>query len=163
MGVFRYAPLVEWALVCLAAWRLFAGIRSGLKTHCSVLLQEADWRKHVQQIADRQGLDFVHLGDIQHRFVTQGDRDTLLIYLALLLNDNRLHVDEINRILHTLINHQDMKMPWFAFGWEQRRILKQNQKKRQHILDEIVENLKAIAYPVYQKIKENTNEGNKPG
>jgi len=55
VGVFRYAPLIEWVLVCIAAWRLFKGIKSGLKTHCAVILQEADWRKHVQQIADRQG------------------------------------------------------------------------------------------------------------
>lgn len=162
VGIFRYAPLIEWLLVCLAAWRLFKGIKSGLKTHCSVELQEADWRKHVQQIADRQGLDFIHLGDIQQRFVSQGDRDSLLIYLVLLLNDNGLPVAEINQILHPLINHQDAKMPWFAFGWEQRRILRRNEKKRQPILKEIMENLKAIASPAYQKIKERTDEKNEP-
>lgn len=163
VGVFRYAPLIEWILVCLAAWRLFKGIKSGLQTHCSVELQEADWRKHVQQIADRQGLDFIHLGDIQQRFVSQGDRDSLLIYLVLLLNDNGLPVTETNRILHPLINHQDAKMPWFAFGWEQRRILRRNEKGRQRILEEIMENLKAIASPAYQKIKERTDEKNEPG
>jgi hypothetical protein len=154
VGVFRYAPLVEWGLVCFAAWRLFRGIKSGLKTHCAVELQEADWRKHVQQITDRQGADFIHLGDIQHGFVTQGDRDALLIYLTLLLNENRLPVAEISRILHPIINHQDVKMPWFAFGWEQRRVLRRNEKERQRILDTIVENLKDIADPIYQKIKE---------
>jgi len=163
VGVFRYAPLIEWVLVCIAAWRLFKGIKSGLKTHCAVLLQEADWRKHVQQIADRQGLDFIHLGDIQHGFVTRGDRDSLLIYLTLLLNDNRLPVTEINQILHPLINHQDAKTPWFAFGWEQRRILRRNEKERQRILDEIMENLNAIASPAYQKIKERTDEKNESG
>jgi hypothetical protein len=151
VGVFRYAPLIEWVLVCIAAWRLFKGIKSGLKTHCAVILQEADWRKHVQQIADRQGVDFIHLGDIQQHFVSQGDRDSLLIYLTLLLNDNGLPVAEIDRILHPLINHKDTKMPWFAFGWEQQRILKQNQKERQRILDEVMENLKVIAYPAYQR------------
>ncbi len=163
VGVFRYAPLIEWVIVCIAAWRLFEGIKSGLKTHCAVLLQESDWRKHVQQIADRQGLDFIHLGDIQHGFVTQGDRDALLIYLVLLLNDNSLPVAEINRILHPLISHQDAKMPWFAFGWEQRRILRRNEKERQRILNEIMENLKAITSPAYQKIKERTDEKNEPG
>ena len=163
VDVFRYAPLIEWVLVCFAAWRLFKGIKSGLETHCSALLQEADWRKHVQQISDRQGLDFIHLGDIQHGFVTQGDRDALLVYLVLLLNDNRLPVAEISRILHPLISHRDVKMPWFAFGWEQQRTLRQNEKERQRILDEIMENLKDIANPTYQKIKERTNEANEPG
>lgn len=163
VGIFRYAPFIEWVLVCLAAWRLFKGIKSGLKTHCSVELQEADWRKHVQQIADRQGLDFIHLSDIQQRFVSQGDRDSLLIYLVLLLNDNGLPVAEINQILHPLINHQDVKIPWFAFGWEQRRILRRNEKERRPILEEIMENLKAIASPAYQKIKERTDEKNEPG
>ncbi len=163
VDVFSYAPLIEWVLVCIAAWRLFRGIKSGLKTHCSVELQEADWRKHVQQIADRPGLDFIRLGDIQQRFVSQGDRDSLLIYLVLLLNDNGLPVAEINQILHPLINHQDAKMPWFAFGWEQRRILRRNKKERQRILEEIMENLKAIASPAYQKIKERTDEKNESG
>jgi len=163
VGVFRYAPLIEWVLVCIVAWRLFKGIKSGLKTHCAVILQEADWRKHVQQITDRQGLDFIHLGGIQHGFVTLGNRDALLTYLVLLLNDNRLPVAEISRILHPLINHQDAKMPWFAFGWEQRRILRQNEKRRQRILDDIMENLEDIAYPAYQKIKERNDEKNEPG
>ena len=160
---FRYAPLIEWGLVCIAAWRLFKGIKTGLNTHCAVTLQEADWRKHVQQITDRQGTDFTHLGDIQHGFVNQADRDALLIYLTLLLNENRLPLDEISRILHPLINQQDAKMPWFAFGWEQRRVLMRNEKERRRILDEIMENLKDIANPVYQKIKERKDEANEPG
>ncbi|MFC1942231.1 hypothetical protein ACFLWU_03325 [Chloroflexota bacterium] len=163
VGVFRYAPLIEWVLVCFAAWRLFTGIKSGLKTHCAVLLQEADWRKHVQQTDDRQGLDFINLGDIQHRFVTQGARDSLLVYLVTLLNDNRLPVAEINRILHSLINHQDAKIPWFAFGWEQQRTMRRNEKERKRILSEIMENLKDIANPAYQKIKERIDETNEPG
>ena len=162
VGIFPYAPLIEWAVVCFVAWRLFSGIRSGLQTRCSVLLQEADWQKHVQQIANRQGLDFIHLANIQQRFVSQGDRSALLIYLTLLLNDNGLHIDELNWILHPLINHQDMELPWFAFGWEQRRILRQNKENRQRILDGIIENLKTIAYPAYKRIKEQTNEEIKP-
>ena len=153
VGIFPHAPLIEWAVVCFAAWRLFAGIRSGLQTRYSILLQEADWQKHVQQIANRQGLDFIHLGNIQQRFVREGDRDALLIYLTLLLNDNGLHIDELNRILHPLINHHDTGLPWFAFGWEQRRILGQNQENRQRILDGIIENLKTIVYPAYQQMK----------
>jgi len=163
VGAFRYAPLVEWVIVCIVAWRLFRGIKVGLKTHCAVSLQEADWRKHVQEITERQGADFIHLGDIQHDFVTQGDRDALLIYLVLLLNDNRLPVAEISRILHPLINHHDMKMPWFAFGWEQQRVLRRNEKERQRILDEIMESLEDIANPVYKKIKERNDETNELG
>jgi hypothetical protein len=163
VSVFRYAPLIEWGVVCIAAWRLFRGIKSGLKTHCAVVLQEADWRKHVQHITDRQGTDFIHLGDIQHGFVTQGDRDALLVYLVLLLNENRLPVAEISQILHPLINHQDAKTPWFAFGWEQQRVLRRNEKERQRILDEIMENLKDIANPVYQRIKERNDEAHELG
>jgi len=54
-------------------------------------------------------------------------------------------------------------MPWFAFGWEQRRILRRSEKERQRILKEIMENLKAIASPAHQKIKERTDEKNEPG
>ncbi len=163
VGVFRYAPLVEWGIVCFLGWRLFSGIKSGIKIRCSVALQEADWQKHVQLISNLQGTDFPHLGEIQDVYIEDSSRDALLIYLTLLLKDNKVSLEEINRILHPLINYQDAKMPWFAFGWEQHRVLKQNEKNRRLNLGDIMANLKYIMNPANQKIEEQTDEENKPG
>jgi hypothetical protein len=86
-----------------------------------------------------------------------------LIYLTLLLHSNKMAAEEITRILHPLINHQDAKVPWFAFGWEQQRVIKKNEQNRHLILGEIIANLEYIMNPANQKIKEHTDEANKPG
>ena len=163
VDIFRYAPLVEWGIVCLLGWRLFSGIKSGIRIRCAVDLQEADWQKHVQLISNLQGTDFPHLGEVQDVFIVDSGRDALLIYLTLLLNNNKVSSEEINRILHPLINYRDAKMPWFAFGWEQQRVLKQNKKNRRIILGDIMANLKYIMNPASQKIEEHTDEKSKLG
>jgi hypothetical protein len=155
---FKYAPIVEWALVCLVGWRLFSGIKNGIRLRCAVDVNETDWQKHVQLINNLLGADFPYLKEIQEAFVADGGRDSLLIYLTLLLHDNKVPPEEIHRILHPLINHQDAKMPWFAFGWEQQRTLKRNETSRRLILGEIIANLNYILNPASRKIEEHAHE-----
>jgi hypothetical protein len=155
---FKYAPIVEWALVCLIGWRLFSGIKNGIRLRCAVDVNETDWQKHVQLINNLLGADFPYLKEMQEAFVVDGGRGSLLIYLTLLLHDNKVPPEEINRILHQLINYQDVKMPWFAFGWEQRRALRQNEAKRAAILEDIVANLNYILNPANRKIEEHVHE-----
>lgn len=160
---FPYAAFVEFGIVCLLGWRLFSGIKNGIRTRCAVDVFETDWRKHIQIIENLQGADFPRLGEIQETFIEDGSRDALLIYLTLLLYKNRVSLEEIFRILHPMINHQDARMPWFSFKWEQRRVLKKNENIRRALLDEIIANLKYIMDPASQKIEEHRNEENKPG
>jgi hypothetical protein len=155
---FKYAPIVEWTLVCLIGWRLFSGIKNGIRLRCAVEVNETDWQKHVQIIDNLLGADFPYLKEMQEGFVVDGGRGSLLVYLTLLLHENKVAPEEINRILHQLINYQDVKLPWFAFGWEQRRALKQNEAKRNAILEEIVANLNYILNPANRKIEEHVHE-----
>ena len=163
IDLFRYAAIVEWAIILFIGWRLFSGIKNGLKIRCAVEVHDTDWQKHVQLINSRQGGDFPQLGEMQAAFVEDGSRDALLIYLALLLHNNKTAPEEITRILHPLINHRDEKMPWFAFSREQRQIMKKNEQNRRLILGEIMANLNYIMNPANQNIKEHTDEKNKPG
>ncbi len=155
---FRYAIIIEWLIVCFLGWRLFSGIKNGIRTRCAVNVYETDWQKHVQLISNLQGTDFPRLREIQESFAEDGSRDTLLIYLTLTLHNNKIPAEEITRILHPLINHRDEKMPWFAFGWEQRRVLKRNENRRRAVLGEIMANLKYIMNPANQTIEENNYE-----
>ena len=159
---FRYAAIIEWLIVCFIGWRLFSGIKNGLRLRYAVEVNETDWQKHVQLLNNLQGTEFPYLADIQDTFTAQGSRDSLLIYLALLLHNNKIPPEEIQRILHPLINYEDAKMPWFAFGWEQRRILKRNEVNRRQILAAMMADLKYIMNPASQKIEEHTDEQNKP-
>ncbi|MFC2059281.1 hypothetical protein ACFLTS_06595 [Chloroflexota bacterium] len=154
IDAFRYSTMIEWAIVCFIAWRLFTGVRSGLRTRYMLDIEEQEWRKHVQKIAHLPDRDLTHLSEILQRFVDYGQRDSLLVHLTLILDDNNLHQHEISQILAPIINHHDREIPWFAFGWEQRLILKQNQRNRQHLLDNVMHRLKNISQPAYQKIKD---------
>jgi hypothetical protein len=151
---FYHAPLIEWGLVCFIAWRLFEGIKSGLATDCAVPLQDAEWRKHLQQVANRQDRDFKDRTSMQRAFVTHGHRDALLEYLTLVLDENRLPAGERSRVLRPLVDHEDVKTPWFLFRWQRRRRLRRNERERQRVLDQIMEGLKDIASPVHQRTKE---------
>ncbi len=155
---FYHAPLIEWGLVCFIAWRVFEGIKSGLAADCAVSLQHAEWSKHLQQVANRQDRDFKDRTSMQRAFVTHGDRDALLEYLTLVLDENGLPAVERRRVLHPLVAHQDVGTPWFLFRWQRRRVLRRNEKERQRVLDQIVESLKYIAGPVHQRTKER-NDG----
>jgi len=158
IDIFRYAPIMEWGIVCFLGWRLFSGIKNGIRTRCAVDVYENDWRKHIQIISNLQGADFPRLREMQEIFIVDSNRGALLVYLTLLLYNNKVSPEEINRILHPLINHRDARIPWLAFGWEQRRILKQNEKNRREILEGIIANLKYIMNPANQKIEEHTDE-----
>ena len=156
--VFRYAPFIEWAIVLFIGWRLFSGIKNGIRTRYAVDVHETDWQKHVQLIANLQGADFPHLRELQEAFIEDSSRDAFLIYLTLLMNNNKVSAEEITRILHPMIDYRDTKVPWFAFRWEQRRVISKNEANRRLILAEIMANLKYILNPANQKIEEHANE-----
>jgi len=158
VNAFSYAAIVEWLIVCLIGWRLFSGIKNGIRQKNAVEVHEVDWKKHVQLLNNLQGAEIPRLGDIQDVFTGEGSRDYLLVYLTLLLHNNKISPEEIRRILHPIIEYQDVKMPWFAFGWEQQRILKKNEAARRQILGEIMANLKYIMNPASRKIEEQTHE-----
>jgi hypothetical protein len=155
---FSYAAIVEWLIVCLIGWRLFSGIKNGIRLRNAVEVHEVDWKKHVQLLNNLQGAEIPRLGEIQEVFTGEGSRDYLLVYLTLLLHNNKVSPEEIRRILHPIIEYQDTKMPWFAFGWEQQRILKKNEAARRLILGDIMANLKYVINPASRKIEEQTHE-----
>jgi hypothetical protein len=162
VNVFGYAAIIEWLIVCLIGWRIFAGITNGIRQRSAVEVNETDWKKHVQLLNNMQGDELPYLGDIQETFTKYGQRNALLIYLTLLLNKNKVTPQGMEHILNRLINHQDNKIPWFAFGWEQNRVRKQNEENRRRILNEVMTDLKYIINPASRKIEEQADEQNQP-
>lgn len=161
-SVFSYAAIIEWLIVCLIGWRIFSGIKNGIRQQCAVDVYETDWKKHIQLLSNMQGDEFPRLGEIQDLFTSAGSRSTLLVYLTLLLHNNKIPPEGINRILSPLIDYTDTRIPWFAFGWEQKQIAKKNAEKRRRILDEIMTDLKYIINPASRKIEEQADEQDQP-
>lgn len=163
VGVFYYAPLVEWGLVCALAWRLFEGVKSGFGRDGAVVFQNVEWRRHMQQVRNRQDADFTYRSRIQRGFVDDGVRDPLLRCLASLMDENRLTAAETDRILHPLMEYQDVRAPWFACRWGRRRVERRNRRNRQCVLDEVMGDLKGVASSVYHRRKERRNDADDLG
>ena len=151
IDAFSYAPLIEWAIVCFVAWRLFSSIRGGLYRNCSVEIIDIGWQKHEQVIASQQGVDLPQLNGLQQDFIEEGKKDMLLSYLTRVLDDNNIIPDDTAGILLPLQEHRDVRLPWYCFGIGKRRRARKNRHTRITVLEHLVANLDALANPVFQK------------
>lgn len=138
---FEYAPLIEWGVVCLVAWRLFRGVRFRLEDQHAYALEFSAWEKHAQLLERKVDRRFTYLAETQEKFVELGDRSRLLIRLVLLLDSNRWSKERIYNALDPLITHHESSLPWFAFGWEQRRVKERARRARKKVLDHIMSSI----------------------
>jgi hypothetical protein len=134
----QYASLIEWTLICLVSWRIFEGIKATLHKNYVVQLKEANWQKHIQKVDDLTDDDFNKLITLQEDYVEGCSRRNLLAYLQLILINNGYEEDDISRLLRSIIEYSDRRMPWWAFGYLKRRILKTNQTARRKSLDDTI-------------------------
>jgi len=135
---FTYMPLVEWGIVCLIAWRVYRGVRTTIRDRYSAPLKLSTWRKHAQELEEKLDADLARLGTIQKEFVERGLRSGLLVSLVVTLYENGWDEDRIGRTLAPLIYHEDKKIPWYAFVWEQRRIQSRGESARKKILTDVI-------------------------
>jgi hypothetical protein len=138
---YRYAPLVDWTIVVSIAYYTYLNARSGLGAKHALPLVFKTWRKHMQQVEIKSGREFAQLTNVQEHFIKDGERGPLLVHLTLLLGDNEWHEERINSVLQPLINHRDIRPPWYSFIWKRRRIRRQNQETRKKLVNNIVTSL----------------------
>lgn len=141
IAMFSYAPLIEWGVVCFIVWMMYSGVKFRIK-HFSGEFQVSPWIKHVQKVERKTGEDFVQLNIIQKDFLEHGYKSELLVYATKILHDNNVDFYKICQILGPLINYQDIKIPWFAFGWEKQRVIRRNKENRKRVLDNLIQFLK---------------------
>lgn len=135
---FTYMPIVEWGIVCLIAWRVYRGVRTTIRDRYSAPLKLSTWGKHAQELEEKLDADLARLGDIQKEFVEKGNRSGLLVSLVIMLYENGWDEDRICHTLVPLIHHEDNKMPWYAFVWEQRRIQSRSENARKKLLADVI-------------------------
>lgn len=136
---FQYAPLVEWGIVFLVVWLVYRGVKLQIKDRYSTPLKLSGWEKHAQQVDITDDPLFVRLEIIQKEFVERGRRQSFLVNLIVILHENGLELDDIGNALVPLINYQDMKIPWYAFFWDQKRVDSKNESARNKVLNDIMD------------------------
>jgi hypothetical protein len=147
IAITPWAYIIEWLIVCVVSWLIFASIRGSLENSYCLPVQETAWQKHEQEIDEFVDDDFNNLVIVQEGFVDQCAKDNLVAAFKQTLTNNNLNDNEINQMLAIINEYKDKKVPWFAFGYWKRQILKQNRKHRKQVLDSTLKNLNTIIRP----------------
>jgi hypothetical protein len=135
-----FAPLVEWALVCLVIWYIYRRTRVKIEARSSYSFLPV-WQRYTPEMNRVLDEDFAYLSQIQQEFAEEGQRDRLVVYLATLMNKMGVSQAKMSSLLHPLIDYQEIKSLWYPFNWDQASIRQKNRQARLKILSDIVASL----------------------
>ena len=77
------SPYVEWTGICIFAAIIFTVMRRGMQGSIMVRNRLGEWRKHMQQVTTYKGDRFVGFTEVVDAFIEHGNREKLLVTLAL--------------------------------------------------------------------------------
>ena len=142
------SPYVEWTGICIFAAIIFTVMRRGMQGSIMVRNRLGEWRKHLQQVTTYKGDRFVGFTEVVDDFVEGGNRERLLVKLALFLHENQAGDDEISGLLAELINYEDEKSPDLARTGRSEAIENQNKLKRLDLLQRTIGSIVPQGNPV---------------
>jgi len=135
------SPYVEWTGICVFAALIFTVMRRGMQGSIIVRDRLGQWKRHLQQITSYKGDRFVDFTKMVEDFVQRGEKDKLLVKLALYLNENRVADEEISTLLTDLINYEDAKKPVISRRGRSTEIDEENMKKRLEVLQRTINSI----------------------
>ncbi|MBS3778608.1 MAG: hypothetical protein KGY50_04910 [Candidatus Thermoplasmatota archaeon] len=143
LNSFAQAPLIEWLIIILILIRIYSGIKNHVDTtfvnQKTDLAQLQSWEtKHKQEITLKKYNELENIVYYQRLFIETGEKTPLLVFLITVLNENDFDQKTIADLIYPLVSHTDRLLPYFAFSWEKKRVLKYNKKKRQEVLDNVL-------------------------
>lgn len=142
--IFPPIQLFEWGIAGFIVARTYSGFKSEIDKRYTVLPRKSPWTKHVQRVTYRKDEDFEAVKELQEHFVEKGVKAPLTLYLTQLLSKNGFSIEHMSQILGSIIYYEDEKIPLIAFGWEKKRIIKKNRKKREEVLKDLMETLSSL-------------------
>ncbi len=140
-GLSNLSPYVEWTGICVFAALIFTVMRKGMQGSIMIRDRLGDWRKHMQRVTTYKGDRFVGFTEIIDEFVERGNRDRLLVKLALFLHENDVSDDDISGALGELINYEDEKKPSFSRRGQGQLIENKNIERRLAVLQSTIGNI----------------------
>ena len=135
------SPYVEWTGICIFAAIIFTVMRRGMQGSIMVRNRLGEWRKHMQQVTTYKGDRFVGFTEVVDDFIEHGNREKLMVRLALFLHENQAGDDEISDILAELINYEDEKSPALSRTGLSEAIDNQNKLRRLDLLQKTIANI----------------------
>ena len=132
------SPYVEWTGICVFAALIFTVMRRGMQGSIIVKDRLGQWKRHLQQITSYKGDRFVDFTRVVDDFVQRGERERLLVKLALYLDENKVADEEISKLLSDLINYEDEKKPALSRHGRTSKIEEDNMEKRLEVLQRTI-------------------------
>ena len=145
---FVYAMIFEWMLVVAIAWQLYSGLRNSIGQAYLMMprpLPQDRWQRHEQRITQTHPEFLPYFEEIQREFLEDGIKDRLLIHVTTVLWENGLRQSQIAQIVHPLVHYRDGTIPIPALPWETQWGRRRNRRKRQQLLDTIMQVLNRAA------------------
>jgi hypothetical protein len=142
-----WAYVIEWLIVCFIAWRIFSAVKRSLDNNYSLPFKETAWQSQRQEINELVSDDFNNLVKLQENFVDQSATGIMVSSLRHTLRNNYLDENEINQVLAMILEYRDRQIPWYAFGFWRRRILKRNRQNREQVLKSTITMMGSLVHP----------------
>lgn len=137
-GIESLSPYIEWTGICVFAAIIFTVMRRGMQGSIMIKNRFGEWGKHKQEITTYKGDRFAGFTEVIDDFVERGNRERLLVRLALFLHENKADDDEISGLLASLINYRDEKPPDMARSGRAEAVEEENKLKRLSLLQETI-------------------------
>lgn len=138
-----FAPLVEWAVVCLVVWLIYRSAWRHIEAQTSHQFFPI-WQGYMPEMERVLDQEFTYLSRIQQAFVDEGCKTDLVVYLAGLLNRMNASQDRAGKLLQPLIEYEDVR-PWHILSWDRAGLAKKNSEARRRILGGVIASLKDAA------------------
>jgi len=135
--------IFEWVVVCLISYVMY----NKMKHYISDSLLSSDvfgrWEIHLQEIAQKTNVKFDNLLALIEKFIQNGEKDVLLVFLVDYLRRYNLPIFTVSSLLTDLINYRDQGLGTITFRWQNIMQNEQNLEKRREVLHRVLENIRA--------------------
>jgi len=142
-----FLSYVEWALIALTIYVLYSA--TGFSRGEFDIDQESpNWKKHVQRIRPETGRDLVRIASVMERFVNDGTKEPLLIYLTLHLQRLGETEEDILQVLNPLISYKEPGQSSSLFGGifsdRGRRRADEIREARKNLLNDLIRKIERV-------------------
>ena len=137
-GIEDLSPYIEWTGICVFAAIIFTVMRRGMQGSIIIKNRRGEWKKHIQEIRTYKGDRFIGFTEVIDDFVDRGNRERLLVRLALFLYENQADHDEISGLLAPLINYREENPPEMARSGRAEAVEEENKLRRLSLLQKTI-------------------------
>lgn len=142
-----FLPYVEWVTIALAVYVVYHMTRFST-SEIYVDPEGQSFKRHTQEAKRETGQDLARITSVMEQFVSNKEKEPLLVYLTSHLQRLGKTEEEILRILSPLISYEKnvrkRKFHFLAFPWTKKKLAMRNKKARENLLNGLLEKIDEV-------------------